>query len=715
MKRPSRSALAGLTALYGWTWSAWSWAQGEPNAAELDAGYPVVITPTRLRQSLADVPASVTVISAETMRRYGVRSVVDALRLVPGMAVTEVSGNDARINYHGTNVLVPRRMNVLIDGVSVYRPGIAQVDWSTLPVAMVDIERIEVTRGPDSAAYGPNSLLAIVNIITKHPKDIEDAWGSIGLGSSDRVELTARTALKFGDTRLRLTAERQRDSGYDFVLRSNVAGGHDSTDVERLSVRSETSLDARTSLQLQAWLVDAVKQVPFVDSAQRTFPDAHVHDYYLDALWKKVISPLHELQIRGSYSDLSTRQTWTSCIPTAAALPQLYALWRANPAYVNQILAGRVPSGGSAQDNALAAAALTALAALGSQARSPLCVQPNQNLQQSRSDIEVQDTVVLAEGLRVVSGLGARVQQADSATFLGGDDSNVLYRAFANVEYKPVHWLSINAGGYAEDDRLAGTSFSPRLAFNVRVADNQVVRFIYSTGTRAPDLYEQRADWSYAFEAPRPVNGQTALRFYQSATSPGGLKPERIESHEVGYLLNVPRLGLLFDVKLFDDHLTHLLSEKLQVSDFHPTNDNAVRLSGTEFQASAELSTAWSGFFNYAYLCNSDATNALEQTQYSRHSGALGVSYAPGDGWRLSLDYQASSADGLGQSRYGRSDLTVAKTFQVGGKDVRMMFTAARLDQPETTTFRDFSGANPVLTSRFDSRMRYFGQVSIGF
>ncbi|MBI2734879.1 MAG: TonB-dependent receptor plug domain-containing protein [Aquabacterium sp.] len=62
-----------------------------PAAEDLDStevNYPVVITPTRLRQSLGDVPASVTIITAETLRRYGITRIEEALRLVPGMAVT---------------------------------------------------------------------------------------------------------------------------------------------------------------------------------------------------------------------------------------------------------------------------------------------------------------------------------------------------------------------------------------------------------------------------------------------------------------------------------------------------------------------------------------------------------------------------------------------------------------------------------------------------
>lgn len=80
---------------------------------------PMVLTPTRLRQSLVDVPNSVTILTAKMMKQFGITSIPEALRLVPGMAVTQMTGHDYRINYHGTHVLVPRRMNILVDGVAI--------------------------------------------------------------------------------------------------------------------------------------------------------------------------------------------------------------------------------------------------------------------------------------------------------------------------------------------------------------------------------------------------------------------------------------------------------------------------------------------------------------------------------------------------------------------------------------------------------------------
>jgi iron complex outermembrane receptor protein len=263
----------------------------------LDGDIPVVLTPTRLRQSLADVPASVTIITAEMLKRFGIVSIPEALRLVPGMAVTQVSGNDYRIGYHGTNILVPRRMNVLIDGMSVYRPALARVDWKELPVAIVDVERIEVTRGPDSASYGANSMQAIVNIITKHPREAEGTTLAAAAGTQRTAGGTVRYGGKFGDaTAYRLTLDRQQDAGFDSA--STLGQGHDSTRINRLNFRSVTDLDSNQSLDLQAAVVTGVKEIEFIDRTQQNFPDIDLHEYYFNGRWRKSFSPNHELQVQ---------------------------------------------------------------------------------------------------------------------------------------------------------------------------------------------------------------------------------------------------------------------------------------------------------------------------------------------------------------------------------------------------------------------------------
>ena len=338
---------------------------------------------------------------------------------------------------------------------------------------------------------------------------------------------------------------------------------------------------------------------------------------------------------------------------------------------------------------------------------------PNQDTRERRTDFELQDTYVASEQLRLVGGFGARHQSGESQTFLGGTRSSTLQWLFGNVEYRPAAWLTLNGGGYAEHNTLAGSTFSPRAAVNLRVSSSQTVRLVWSKGTRSPDIQEQRANWTYAVDdLDPPLNGSRTGRLYQSAVALGGLVSERIASRELGYLLNVQRLGLLMDVKLFRDDLTSLISERLNLAGFAPTNDNSVSLRGAELQLTIEWSPRWSGFLNYAYLDNSDATHLLERSQYSRHSGSIGLTHAFGRAWRGSLAYYGSSGDGVGESGYGRWDLMLSTSTDVQGLPWTTSISVRRLDKRSATyTF----GASDPLASTYSGKVQVYGQISVRF
>ena len=77
----------------------------------------VVLTPARLKQAPRQAPASITLITSAMLNELGIQSVPEALRLVPGMAVGMSGGNDYRIGYHGGAGQLPRRLQVLVDGI----------------------------------------------------------------------------------------------------------------------------------------------------------------------------------------------------------------------------------------------------------------------------------------------------------------------------------------------------------------------------------------------------------------------------------------------------------------------------------------------------------------------------------------------------------------------------------------------------------------------
>ena len=96
----------------------------------LSGSPPMTLTASRLKQALSETPASVTSIDAKLIQALGITSIPDALRLVPGMVVgydQSNEGHSSSISYHGTEMEPAIRQQVLIDGRSVYLPGLARV------------------------------------------------------------------------------------------------------------------------------------------------------------------------------------------------------------------------------------------------------------------------------------------------------------------------------------------------------------------------------------------------------------------------------------------------------------------------------------------------------------------------------------------------------------------------------------------------------------
>ena len=149
------------------------------------------LSPTRLKQSAHDTPASVSRITQETIRKLQINTIPEIFRYVAGMITVPFSGNHYVINYQTANGFNVDHMQIFLDGISVSRPSYALGSWTTLPITVDDIDYIEVTRSPSAATYGINSLSAVVNIVTKDPLSSAPFTASASTGGNnyDRLNL----------------------------------------------------------------------------------------------------------------------------------------------------------------------------------------------------------------------------------------------------------------------------------------------------------------------------------------------------------------------------------------------------------------------------------------------------------------------------------------------------------------------------------------------
>jgi iron complex outermembrane receptor protein len=151
-----------------------------------------VTTLSKEPQQASQTAAAIFVITGEDIRRSGVTTIPDALRLAPGVEVARIDSDKWSIGIRGFGSRLSRSVLVLIDGRTVYTTLLAGTYWEVQDTTLEDIDRIEVIRGPGGTIWGPNAVNGVINIITKHTRETHGALVSAGAGNIDQGFLNAR-------------------------------------------------------------------------------------------------------------------------------------------------------------------------------------------------------------------------------------------------------------------------------------------------------------------------------------------------------------------------------------------------------------------------------------------------------------------------------------------------------------------------------------------
>lgn len=658
---------------------------------------PQVLTPARLQQAQVDVAASVTVIDREMIAALGVRDIPELLRLVPGMMVTRTSGHEYSVNYHGTNLRDIRRLQVLVDGMSVYQPGLARILWSDLALAVDDVERIEVTRGPDAAAYGANSFSGVINIITTHPQDSTGNMVRVAAGNRGTADGGGRVVAHTPDSDYRLSVSRKADTGHD-VLRDGVSDYRDSRDVRTFSWRSEYRPSDVDRLEVLAGAADTAKEEVAetydIFSRYEEDPLVEIKNMHLLGRWSREVSPRHAVQVQAYFQETDTRYRWRSCLDPILLSSELAALEAINQDYAVDLL-GVAASGDMAvigayieslppEAQALAMATVNRYLQFAGAGYTEACGSVNLDFRESRVDLEVQDTLRLSDAFRLVSGFSYRRDSGSSESYVGGPENAELWRLFGHAEYRVLEPLMVNVGAMLEEDSISGTQFSPRLGLNWRLADQQSLRLVGSRAVRNQDIYEEYADTSITFRdlAPAwPDDGGTTRRFFLTQQAPGDLQPEEITAWEIGWFGYFPRWRAEADVRWFREEQRNLISDPANFFEFEADNDAWVNLTGIEWQLRRGFAPGSWVWASYAYIDNDNfSPRVIEGKFTARHSGSLAVAHrfagqwAASAGWYINR-YQNPIYGGgkiVGWHHAERIDLRVSRGFPLGGASLEL-------------------------------------------
>jgi iron complex outermembrane receptor protein len=428
-----------------------------------------ISTAAKYEQRVTDVPASVTVITAEEIARNGWQTLADALASVPGVTLTY----DRGYTYLGLRgVGLPgdynNRFLILLNGQPMLDGVAGAIDTGTaLGIDMSSLARIEFVRGPGSVLYGSGAMFGVVNLVLKSEEEASSVTASAG--SHHTTKANGRFVLDLnGGFRMSVVGSVQNDHGQDLYYpefdtaenNNGVSVGHDYD-----NYRTLLGTVAGHGLRFLALTSTRTKGIPTAYFGT-TF---NRHEQFTDGRNLLALTADHrvsatgQLFLRSSYDRYDYHgefqygdQTATDRSISTRLDTELRYIWDARP---NQ----RMTFGIEHVDNV-------------------------------RSNYKYES---YSEGLSI-----------------GGPFS--IASVYAQSDYQPVHSLSITAGIRYDRYVRVTSAVNPRGAIVWHFDDNNTVKALYGSAFRLPTEFE--------LEFEDPANG-----FLENDS----LKPEKIRQIEL--------------------------------------------------------------------------------------------------------------------------------------------------------------------------------------
>ncbi len=518
----------------------------------------VVLTVSRMHKPLDESPASVSIIDRQMIHDSGARQIADIFRMVPGFIVGYYSGNEPVVTYQGLGNRYQRQLQVLIDGRSAFIPSYGGVPWTNLPLLLEDIERVEITRGPNAVTYGANAFLATINIITRHAA--EDAGSEViltqGLGKNESTsDFYARYGNNYGDLDWRISAGREMADGYETV--------NDSSEVEKINIRADLLTQYNQFWTIQAGL-NQTKAGRGDGSFSNIFRDEDVSNSYQNIKWEMVEDNTNTTALL-----THTRQE-VQDIFKSGALNELAAVLENHP--INSLAILSLP---------------------------PFYTDIDFGRKSDRLDFEIYQSLNLDSKTKLLYGGSLRKDEVISNYLFNDELAHTVdtKRLFSSVEWKPQNDLILDFGFMLEDTNYTDNEISQRISLLKKFGQHRL-RLVSSTAKRNPILWELIGETQYIVPVPEPFNkGLPYLRWRGNVN----LNPESINSTEIGLFTEYLNRQLTTDFKLFHYKIRDQIDDKALTLAVDPSNNiNIEQTYGTSINDGDTIVNGLDLSFNFS-------------------------------------------------------------------------------------------------------------------
>lgn len=660
-------------------------ANGQPSVLTEEDVYgdiPVVSGASHFVQKISEAPTSVSIINRQMIDASGAIEIVDLFRLIPGFQVYFPHYGRHAINYHGVPQEYSYRMEVKVDGRSVYEPSENAVLWPTLPIELKDIDYIEVIRGANAPADGANATIASVNIVTTTPIASKGLRLTTSAGDWD----TQNTSFAYSG--LEQSFSYKLNGGYRY------SSGFPNNGDERFSDDAESSyLNLRTIISPS--LFDSIdiqlgysnNNIDMADSGRSLSVEDiskwNYDSYYFSANWTRALENNNRftMQFYYNHADIDA--------PVSAGLFS----------DLLEIPSEAVPAFFGFDDFEVIFGLYDAYA--------------------ERSDLELRYQGSLSTNTRYMVGVASRydVMKSDLQFYFDKTVEESSQRLFSNIESKPSEHWTLNVGAIIEYNNIVNSYGSYRLSANYHFNPNHTIRLAYNNGERSPGLYEANQNNRFVRE------GQL---LDIDTLAPDNLTTEKFESQEITYYSTLLDQALTVEIKLFKEKNRDLVKYTIVNTTLDLDQEFALRSNsawadteGVETQIKYQPGQHWLINFQYSYVNQtgkwlrlaSDHPNRFDDwgDDIPQQISSLMAAYFFDSGFEASVVFsyqdEANWQQGNFSDDYQRTDIRLAKRFPWTNCEVLIELIGQNIFDEDYTEFHRLN--------RPDSR--YLARVSLDF
>lgn len=625
----------------------------------------IVYSASRNEQRALDSAAAVFVIKQQDIKRSGVTSVPEALRMVPGLQVARLNSNVWSISSRGFNRTDSNKLLVMIDGRTIYNPVFSGTLWRTKDVMLDDVERIEIIRGPGAALWGANAVNGVISIITKKARDTQGILVTTGGGSEEKIFGSIRYGGHFNESidyrgyvkyaeRDGLKADSGRADGNDEW--ENLQGGF--------------KMDAKLSISDAVTLQGDIYHGNGGNDQIVTAPG-------LTGLASKISEHFSGANLLGK---------WTHTISSTAGFSlQLYFDQSEDKTRFSIL------------DDALKTIVKT-------------------------YDADFQNNFQLLSWQKITWGLGIRyvdtkINNAINFNFSPSNRDFILYSAFVQDEVILIpDTLKFILGSKFEHNDFSGFEFQPNARLIYTPDKNQAVWASVSRAVRTPNRLDH--------DLKRLYLAQLGANVFASGQGNRHFDSEQLIAYEIGYRIQ-PTEAISFDLTAFYNDYDKLTTAEIgipftqvtpsshAVVPIFPDNKGTAETYGVELMAQWQALNWWRLQGNYSYLqmqlharnsSNSVAPDAAEGDS-PHHQFSFRSSMDIFDG--IQLDTTVRYVDNLPNQNvdsYTEMDIRLA---WVPMKDLELSFVGQNLLDSQHAEFR----SGPFSTS-LEVQRGFYGKLS---